>query len=170
MTQSHRLQVNTNLEELAQILDWFNSHYQEKLTRSVLIKSQTILAEAFTNAVRHAHRDKRTETPIEIVVYLHPDQIELQVWDFGPEFDWEQQLKQVQEADPVNAEASGGRGIYLIARLADRFRYYRTPDERNCLQMINDFRTEPVSGQESGIRSQPSQSVSRQEPGVRSQH
>lgn len=140
VAEHHRLQVKTSLEELTNVLDWFNGHYQEKLARSVLIKSQTILAEAFTNVVRHAHRDKQAETPIEIVVCLQDQQIEIQVWDYGPEFDLGQQLR---KSEPIDSEASGGRGIWLIASLTDRLYYQRTSDNRNCLHMINHLIPNP---------------------------
>lgn len=95
-----------------------------------------MLAEAFTNAVRHAHRDCSLETPILIEVCLDDSQLEMRVWDFGPGFDPTQRIKCLETIDP---EATGGRGIQLISQLADSFEYQRTRDNRNCLQMIKQY-------------------------------
>lgn len=136
----YRLQVETNLEELATVLTWFNSHCQSRLPRQTLIQCQTILAEGFTNAVRHAHRDQVVQTPIEIELSLLEAQIELRIWDLGPEFDLEQRIQ--SSLTKPGAEAVGGRGIQIIARLADSFSYRRT-DSRNCLQITKSAATLP---------------------------
>ncbi|MBW4465862.1 MAG: ATP-binding protein [Pegethrix bostrychoides GSE-TBD4-15B] len=128
----HRLQVETNLEDLAAVLSWFNGHCQPQLSRQTLIQCQTILAEGFTNAVRHAHRDKSMHTPIELEVSILADQIELRIWDCGPEFDLEQRIQ--TSPRQTQTEATGGRGIQLIAGLADSYSYRRT-GSRNCLQI-----------------------------------
>jgi anti-sigma regulatory factor (Ser/Thr protein kinase) len=52
VAQDHHLQVETRLNELSNVLRWFNRLHQEQLPRSVLIQCQTALAEAFTTAVR----------------------------------------------------------------------------------------------------------------------
>ena len=132
VAQHHCLQVETNLEDLPTVLKWFNGHCQPRLSRQTLIQCQTILAEGFTNAVRHAHRDKATQTPIDLEVSLSDNQIELWIWDLGPEFDLEQRMQ--TSPNKTAAEATGGRGIQIIARLADRFSYRRI-DSRNCLKI-----------------------------------
>jgi anti-sigma regulatory factor (Ser/Thr protein kinase) len=50
---------------------------------------------------------------------LYDRYIEIQVWDYGPEFD----LQQISTSHHFDPEAAGGRGIRLIARLADHFEY-----------------------------------------------
>jgi serine/threonine-protein kinase RsbW len=137
VVQSHYLKVKTSLDELSVVLSWFNQIYEKQLPRTVLIQCQTILAEAFTNAVRHAHRDKHLETPIEIAVYLHDNHLKIHVWDCGPEFNLEAHIK--DSCSQIDAEAVGGRGIHLIARLSDGFSYQRIQDRRNCLQMIKKY-------------------------------
>lgn len=136
VAQQH-LQVQTSLSDLSSVLNWFNHHYQTDVPRPVLIQCQTILAEGFTNAVRHAHRHKDAGTPIEIEVELLDDQIEICVWDSGPEFNLTQRLQTLEQA---NRDAVGGRGIRLLARLADRLSYERTVDQRNCLRVYKRVR------------------------------
>ncbi len=130
----HCLQVQSNLLELAHVLNWFNRSYEAQISRSLLIQCQTILAEGFTNAVRHAHRHLSHETLIEIEVELLADQIEICLWDQGPEFDLSQRIASLE----AGRDAIGGRGIQLITRLADSFTYQRT-EQRNCLRVIKTF-------------------------------
>jgi len=126
------LQVTTRLEELATVLGWFNRHCQPQLSRQTLIECQTLLAEGFTNAVQHAHRVRDPQTPIEIELSLSGDQIELRIWDSGPTFDLEQWMQNHPETPA--SEAMSGRGLQIIASLADSFSYHRFHD-RNCLKI-----------------------------------
>lgn len=139
VAQRYHLLVTTNLEDLILVLQWFNQICQSVLSREILIQSQTALAEAFTNAVRHAHADKTAEVPIELEVYLNTDRLEICIWDSGPEFDLERCLKNSTLRN--RPDAVGGRGIYLITQLTDQFSYRRTADQRNCLRMIKLLRT-----------------------------
>jgi serine/threonine-protein kinase RsbW len=142
VSQDNRLQVQTSLDELSNVLGWFDSLYQNQLSRDIFIQCQTMLAEAFTNAVRHAHRNQSIDTPIDIEVYLSPSQLEIRVWDSGAEFNLEHRIK--NEPLKVDPEATGGRGIQLLARLADSLSYQKMVDNRNrlrnCLQMIKRCR------------------------------
>jgi serine/threonine-protein kinase RsbW len=139
VVQRYHLLVTTNLEDLILVLQWFNQICQSVLSRETLIQAQTALAEAFTNAVRHAHAEKAAEAPIELEVCLGSNQLEICIWDSGPEFDLERCLR--SSTLKKRPDAVGGRGIYLITQLTDQFSYRRTTDERNCLRMIKLLRT-----------------------------
>ncbi|MFM7425907.1 MAG: ATP-binding protein [Elainella sp.] len=121
--------------ELSNILSWFNRAYETEISRALLIQCQTILAEGFTNAVRHAHCGLSSDTPIDIEVDLLADRIEICVWDQGPEFDLSQRITSLEIA---GRDAVGGRGIQLITRLADSFTYRRT-EHRNCLRVVKTY-------------------------------
>jgi serine/threonine-protein kinase RsbW len=131
----HCLQAQSSLLELSDILTWFNQAYAAQLPRPLLIQCQTILAEGFTNAVRHAHCHLSSDTPIELEVELLADQIEICIWDQGPEFDLTQRLANLEKA---GQDAIGGRGIQLITRLADSFTYQRI-EQRNCLHVVKTY-------------------------------
>lgn len=139
VVQRYHLFVTTNLEDLILVLQWFNQICWSVLSRETLIQTQTALAEAFTNAVRHAHAEKTAEAPIELEIYLKSDQLEICIWDSGPEFDLERRLQ--SSTFRKCPDAVGGRGIYLITQLTDQFSYRRMPDERNCLRMIKRLKT-----------------------------
>jgi serine/threonine-protein kinase RsbW len=96
-----------------------------------------MLAEGFTNAVRHAHQGQPENIPIDIDVTVTVDSVELRIWDSGHEFDLQAMLDAMPaEVDP-NAE--GGRGLRLMQRMSDALAYTRTPDNRNCLLVVKHY-------------------------------
>lgn len=137
LVQKISFTAKTDFTELNPILDWFDHATQSCLPRAALIQCQTLLAEGFTNAVRHAHQGYAVETPIEIEVTLLERQLELRIWDYGQPFDLIQKLEKLPEQ--VDASASSGRGLKLIKKIADRFDYIRLEDGRNCLLVIKSY-------------------------------
>jgi serine/threonine-protein kinase RsbW len=134
MTQSS-LQVPTDLNALEEILRWFETVTLTRLPEELLEKCKIVLTEAFTNAVRHAHRQRSRTTPIDMEVMISPHHIEMRVWDSGEPFDLEAALKCVRQlhSDPLKHE--GKRGLIFMSKLTDELYYQRTPDQRNCLVM-----------------------------------
>lgn len=137
LSRINNLKLQTELNALNQILSWFNELYEPQIPRSVWLRCELALAEGFTNAVRHAHKEKSSETPIDIEVTISNEMIEIRIWDCGPPFNLEERLKKM----PTNDEnqSGGGRGIQLIQKTTDHFSYRRTADDRNCLLMIKFY-------------------------------
>lgn len=132
-----RTQVSTDLRLLAQVLAWFNQLRHPLIPQSVWLKCELALAEGFTNAVRHAHAGKPSETPIEIEVTFQKQAIELRIWDYGSGFDLTEQLHDLPE--PAAQETSGGRGLKIIQQTADEFSYRAVDERRNCLLIIKHY-------------------------------
>ncbi|MBK4729719.1 ATP-binding protein [Oxynema sp. CENA135] len=134
LKQSH-LQVKTDLHDLAEVLQWLEAEVFSLLPRDRWWECQTALAEGFTNAVRHAHRNLPPTTPIEIDLTIFPHYLEMQVWDIGPPFDLKAKLKAVCEEtfDPLDKE--DGRGLLFMHQLTDELFYIRSDDRKNCLVM-----------------------------------
>jgi len=137
VVQQAVLRVKTELEDLNLVLDWFAQFDQAPLPHTVWLQCQLALAEAFTNAVRHAHHNRDPETPIEIHVTAAQDQVEICVWDSGDAFDLMKVLALSQEDPPEDQE--GGRGLFLIQCIASELTYHRDPDGRNCLRLVKSF-------------------------------
>lgn len=135
--QTIRTQVNTDLHLLVQVLAWFDQFDTFTLPRSVWLQCRLALAEGFTNAVRHAHRGKPAETPIEIEVTFKDSAIELRIWDCGSGFDLEKRLNTLPNS--VDLEHAGGRGLKIIQQTADRLSYTTVDEQRNCLLIIKNF-------------------------------
>jgi serine/threonine-protein kinase RsbW len=136
VTKTIQLQVKTELNELVEVLAWFNQLHQDSIPKTDWLKCQTALAEAFTNAVRHAHKNLPLETPINLESSLASDYLEIRIWDYGPQFDLEYKLSILP--NEVEETAIGGRGLYLLKEIADRLSYTRTGD-RNCLVLVKQF-------------------------------
>ncbi|MCL1464835.1 ATP-binding protein [Argonema galeatum] len=134
--KSH-LQLHTDLKALPQMLSWFEQLHQPPITKKVWLQCQLALAEAFTNAVRHAHKNQSSEVPIDIEVTILDDRIEMRVWDFGPPFDLEAKLNKMVSNE--ENESEGGRGLQLMKSIASSLSYTRTADNRNCLLLVKNY-------------------------------
>jgi serine/threonine-protein kinase RsbW len=132
-------QVPTDLKALDQVLSWFDQLNQPSIPKKVWIQCQLALAEGFTNAVRHAHKDLPTNVPIDIEVTLFHQSLELRIWDQGPPFDLEQRLQTQEQKEKENNDGGGGRGIAILQKIADKLSYRRTDDNRNCLLIVKHF-------------------------------
>lgn len=137
MINKSHLQVRSTIDELSEVLDWFNQLYQPDIPKMVWMQCQTALAEGLTNAIRHAHKGKPAETPIEIEVMIQARSLEIRIWDQGAAFDLAQRLATLPQT--VSQEAIGGRGLLLLQRLSDHLSYVRTSDDRNCLLIIKHY-------------------------------
>jgi len=93
------LQVNTDLNALTRVLEWFEQLKDLSLPNEVWWKFQLALAEGFTNAVRHAHKNLPVETPVQLEIIVFNGRLELKVWDCGPYFDFDAKLKETLAAD-----------------------------------------------------------------------
>ncbi len=93
------LQVNTDLNALTRVLEWFEQLKDLSLPNEVWWKFQLALAEGFTNAVRHAHKNLPVETPVQLEIMVFNGRLELKVWDCGPYFDFDAKLKETLAAD-----------------------------------------------------------------------
>ena len=133
MVSKHQIRVKSALTELGQLLSWFNQLNQSMIPSTVWVQCQTALAEGFTNAVRHAHKNKSVETPIDVEVTIQEGFLEIRVWDYGAIFDLAQKLEATSKI--VDQISIGGRGLVLLNRISDRLSYDRTADQRNCLLM-----------------------------------
>ncbi|HEY9739053.1 MAG TPA: anti-sigma regulatory factor [Coleofasciculaceae cyanobacterium] len=130
-------QVPSDLRALDQVLSWFDQLYQPSIAKKAWLQCQLALAEGFTNAVRHAHKDLSSDVPIDIEVTLFPQSLEMRIWDQGPAFDLEGRLQNLEHR--VDELAGGGRGIAILQKIADKLTYTRTVDNRNCLLIVKHY-------------------------------
>lgn len=136
LLQTIHLQVNTELQALEQVLNWYEQLQNLAIPQIIFQQCQLALAEGFTNAVRHAHQGLPAETPIELEVTVFQERLEIRIWDYGQPFDMEAKLSELKLRHQDPLEAEGGRGLIFMFKLADRVTYTRTSDERNCLVIV----------------------------------
>ena len=129
-----KLKVNSDLISLGKVLSWFESLKKPFISPRVWLECQTVLGEAFDNAVVHAHQGLSSETAIEIEVKILSQLIIIKVWDRGPGFDLESQRLKVSQG--VDYYAENGRGVQIFEKVADYFSYCSEQDGRNYLLII----------------------------------
>jgi serine/threonine-protein kinase RsbW len=130
-------QVPSDLKALEQVLLWFDQLNQPSIPKKVWLQCQLALAEGFTNAVRHAHKELPPTTPIDIEVTLFQHCLEMRIWDHGPPFDLEQWLLDYEKK--AEYMGGGGRGIAILNKIADKLSYTRSDDNRNCLLLVKNY-------------------------------
>lgn len=105
--------------ELADEVDW--THQSNRL--------RLVLVEAYSNVVRHAHRNQ-PNLPVLIRLELQNRDLHLEVWDQGQGFD----LSTYLPPQPDDRQ-EGGYGWLILNRLMDRVEYRLQINGRNCLSM-----------------------------------
>jgi len=123
-------QFPSDIAVLEAVLAWFNSLNKPGIPKKFWLQCELALAEGFTNAVRHAHKDLPPTATIEIEVSIFAERIEMKIRDSGPPFDLEARMRSLAVA---SQEATGGRGLAIMCKIADRLTYTREKDNRNCL-------------------------------------
>ncbi|MCC0175480.1 ATP-binding protein [Waterburya agarophytonicola K14] len=135
--QTIYIEVLGDLRELDKLLLEFNRIYRDFIPCRDWLECRLALAEGFTNAVRHAHKNIPPEITIEIEVLLRRNYLEIRIWDYGSAFNLQEFI--VKTARKHNSWLSSGRGIPLLNKIADRLDYQRTKQNRNCLLIIKRF-------------------------------
>jgi serine/threonine-protein kinase RsbW len=105
------------------------------LDRSLVHSLVLVTGEAFTNIVRHAHRDVPT-AQLELRLQILGDAVALTFEDQGAPFD----LDAVPSLAPGDLRI-GGRGVYLMRTLMDELSCHPRPGEPgNTLRMVKRLR------------------------------
>ena len=138
-----KLQVATKLEALQDVLKWYEELISPCLPEKTGWQCEVALVEAFTNAVRHAHQDLPTNTPIDLEVQLYPNSLEMKVWDRGKPFDLKAQL-QANQDNVTSLDKEGGRGLQFIKKLTDDLQYLSNLDYGNCLVIKKRYSQTPT--------------------------
>ncbi len=136
-TEKFSLQVPSDIGVLDQVMSWFDSIQPSNIPIKVWLQSKLAIAEAFTNAVRHAHRNVEDKLVVDMEVAFTDTSLEIRIWDFGPVFDLASKIASL--SSEVDQSSGGGRGLLILHKICDRLEYTRNPDQRNCLLMAKDF-------------------------------
>lgn len=132
--RSIKIEVESDLKALDEVLFKFNTIYHDSIPIRDWLQCRLALAEGFTNAVRHAHKNLPRDTPIGIQVWLNQTAMKIEIWDCGSAFDLH---GFIAERTKKNADwLASGRGIPLLNKIGDRLDYYRTEQQQNCLVIV----------------------------------
>jgi serine/threonine-protein kinase RsbW len=87
------------------------------------------LVEAYSNAVRHAHKDK-PNVPVLVRLELKERSLAIEVWDYGEGFD----MSTYFPPNPIERQ-EGGYGWLIMSRLMDKVEYQLKINGANCLKL-----------------------------------
>lgn len=136
MSQKISLNIESDLRNLAAVLSWFDPLRPSLQDDLAWQQCRIAVVEAFTNAVRHAHRELPTETPIDLEAIVEGSALIIKVHDRGGPFDLENYLNHMP---PVSRDAEGGRGLRLIQNISDQLSYKREGEIGNCLRIVKQL-------------------------------
>ena len=105
--------------ELKEAADWLQHSNRLRLA----------LVEAYSNVVRHAHKDQ-PYLPVLIRLEIKEEDIVLEIWDCGEGYD----VSNYMPPSPTDKQ-EGGYGWLIINRLMDRVDYQLQINGCNCLKL-----------------------------------
>lgn len=128
------LHVPSDLKFLTLVESWLLGALEAELGHSVDWTAQAgrfrlVLVEAYSNVVRHAHKDQ-PNLPILLKLELKDGDLSLEVWDYGKGYD----LSTYLAPNPDNLQ-EGGYGWLILNRLMDKVEYRLQINGRNCLSL-----------------------------------
>ncbi len=128
------LHVPSDLKFLTIVENWLLGSLEVELGDYVDWPKQSnrfrlVLVEAYSNVVRHAHRDQ-PNLPVLIRLELQERDIALEIWDHGQGYDISTYLPPTPEA-----KQESGYGWLILNRLMDRVEYRLQVNGRNCLKL-----------------------------------
>ncbi len=135
------LHVPSDLKFLGIVENWLLESLKAELGSQVdwsRIESRLrlVLVEAYSNVVRHAHRDQ-PNLPVLIRLELKERNLSLEIWDSGSGFELEQYLA----PEPQDYQ-EGGYGWLILHRLMDTVEYrLKVGEGQNCLAMKTSLAT-----------------------------
>ncbi|HEY9762053.1 MAG TPA: anti-sigma regulatory factor [Trichocoleus sp.] len=127
------LQVPSDLKFLIVVENWLLDSLgaelkQEDIWPQLATRLRLALVEAYSNVVRHAHKNK-PDVPVILRLTLEQSAIALEIWDSGEGYDTSD-----YQAPLPEERQEGGYGWMILNRLMDRVQYQVQASEgQNCL-------------------------------------
>lgn len=136
------LHVPSDLKFLSIVENWLLGSLEVELQDQVEWTRQSsrlrlVLVEAYSNVVRHAHREQ-PNLPVLIRMELKDRDLQLEIWDYGKGFDLSTYLPPAPDE-----RQEGGYGWLILNRLMDRVEYRLQINGKNCLVMQATFPDKP---------------------------
>lgn len=135
------LHIPSDLKFLAIVENWLLGCLEVELGDSTVDwprlsnRLRLALVEAYSNVVRHAHRDQ-PNLPVLIRLELKDRDLALEIWDHGKGYD----LSTYLPPNPEDKQESG-YGWLIMNRLMDRVEYRLQVNGRNCLKLEASLQT-----------------------------
>lgn len=136
MNASHSLEIEADLDNLGHVRDFIETKMASAgLSQGSAGELLLAIDEAVSNIIMHGFKSG-TNGQIELEVNSQPDGILVQIRDNAPLFDPTRGANPHLEVSPLERDAPGGFGVYLLNHLVDNIAYRVTDDGRNELSML----------------------------------
>ncbi len=106
---------------------------QAGLDETAIFHCQIAVDEACTNVIEHGYEGE-DRGQIEVLCYVSPGQLRIELFDQAPPFDVTQ-VPTPELNKPLEEASIGGLGIYFIRKMMDEVKYEHT-DRTNQLTLI----------------------------------
>lgn len=128
------LQVPSNINYLTIVEHWLLGSLEVELGEYIDWPRQSnrlrlVLAEAYSNVIRHAHKDQ-PHLPVLIRLEIQNRDLALEIWDYGQGY----HTGDYKPPTPEDKQESG-YGWLIMNRLMDSVDYSLQIDGRNCLKL-----------------------------------
>lgn len=128
------LHVPSDLKFVTIVENWLLGSLEIELKASLdwtalSTRLRLALVEAYSNVVRHAHKDQ-PYLPVIIRLELKQQYITIEIWDYGEGYD----INDYSPPSPTEKQ-EGGYGWMIIHRLMDKVDYQLQINGCNCLKL-----------------------------------
>jgi anti-sigma regulatory factor (Ser/Thr protein kinase) len=136
MSGAHSLAIKADLDNLGQVRDFIESNLETcGLPKDSAGELLLAVDEAVSNIIMHGFKSA-VDGDIELEVKQQPEALLVHIRDNAPLFDPTRDSNPHLEISPLERNAPGGFGIYLLNHLVDKIAYRVTDDGRNELTML----------------------------------
>jgi anti-sigma regulatory factor (Ser/Thr protein kinase) len=136
MSSAHSLAIKADLDNLGRVRDFIEASVEATgLTQECAGELLLAVDEAVSNIIMHGFAAS-TDGNIEVEVAQQPDALLVHIRDNAPLFDPTMGSNPHLEISPLERDAPGGFGVYLLNHLVDKIAYRVTDDGRNELTML----------------------------------
>ena len=118
-------------------MNWFSCQRPSPVDKGTWSACLTAMGEAFENTIYHARDPLKTEPQTRVEVTITTGVVQIQIWDNGPGFNFEQYMKALPKIVPLHTER--GRGLWIISQIADYLHYSQTANQLNCFTIQKNW-------------------------------
>lgn len=136
MSVPHTLEIKSDLDNLGRVRDFIEANTKTSgLSSDKAGEFLLAIDEAVSNIIMHGFKSD-PDGQIELTVTRQPEALLVRIRDNAPLFDPTQNSNLHLGISPLERDAPGGFGVYLLNHLVDRVAYRVTDDGRNELSIL----------------------------------
>lgn len=136
MSGLRTLEIKADLDNLGHVRDFIEANLKTSgLSSDKAGEFLLAIDEAVSNIIMHGFKSN-PDGRIELTVTRQPEALLVRIRDNAPLFDPTQNSNPHLEISPLERDAPGGFGMYLLNHLVDRIDYKVTDDGCNELTML----------------------------------